>query len=190
MNELEFALFSLVCALAGVLGAVALTLARHRNDQNKQSEGHEREGGGRSAELFALLFLVGGHMALRARYGLSLWDLVLLDVWLLPLAFITRQPRQRGHQQNGAEDIKGPRQDGLEGVGLSGLPEQTNQPARDVEHDAGNQKQIKEAASGDRVGNKNGCHFNAPTAFSSRTLPEHRRNDNRATEEGHNYDHR
>lgn len=104
MNDLEFALFGLVCALAGVLGAVALTLARHRNDQNKYPEGQEREGGGRSAELFAVLFLVGGHLALRDRYGLSLWDLVLLDVWLLPLAFITRQPRQRGHQQNRATE--------------------------------------------------------------------------------------
>lgn len=37
--------------------------------------------------LFALLLLVVGHIGFAVSHGLGLWDLVLLDAWLLPVWF-------------------------------------------------------------------------------------------------------
>ena len=47
------------------------------------------------ARAWSLLFLVSGHLGLAADAGLSLWHLVLLDLWILPLAFAAGDSSER-----------------------------------------------------------------------------------------------
>lgn len=57
--------------------------------------------------LFAVVFLIGGHLAFAINTGLTLLDMFLLDLWIVPIGFAAVDFSQRNCQQNKPKDIEG-----------------------------------------------------------------------------------
>lgn len=56
--------------------------------------------------MFAVIFLIGGHIAFAVNTGLTLGDMFLLDLWIVPLYFAAVDLSKRNKQQNSSKNIE------------------------------------------------------------------------------------